>query len=213
MSDFNFNVNGTVRLKTAGKYLDRDIVVTSESSGDHSDEDAIVNRGVLRYVNPRVTAVGAQTFYGCTKLRFVLFEKATSIGSNSFRGCTSLKTAIFSKAETINANAFNGDSDFVTLILGGSGLCKLGASTALASTPIASGTGNVYVRPELVEGTRSASYWSSVASQIMPLVSTVDDLADIDGTTYNRACVWSGGEEYAEYYFDSTNQQWGVLER
>lgn len=186
-------------------------IVNVAAVSDTSVEDSIITRGITKYANDRVSTVGAQAFYGCSKLKSVYFAKATSVGSNSFRGCTQLKSAIFPKATVINANAFNGCSAFATLILGSATACKLGAATSLSGTLIASNIGYVYVRYDLVEEVRGMSNWSSIATQIMPYVSTVDILNSVDGTVYERACVWEGGEEFTEYYYDSLNTQWVAM--
>ena len=203
--------NGTNEVIADDGFALSKVTINTQVPDFTADEDAIVGRGITRYVNPRVSSVGAQSFYGCSKLKFVHFAKANSAGSNSFRGCTALTTAIFDKADAINANAFNGCSKLEILIFGASTLAKLGATTALASTPIASGSGYVYVRASLVADTRTASNWAAYANQIMPFVSTVEELANIDDATYDHACVWSGGEDLTEYYFNGT--AWEVFTR
>lgn len=186
-------------------------IVNVAAVSDTGVEDSIITRGITKYANARVSTVGAQAFYGCTKLKSVYFAKATSVGSNSFRGCTQLKSAIFPKATVINANAFNGCSAFATLILGGSTACKLSATTSLSGTLIASGVGYAFVRYDLVEEVRGMSIWSSIAAQVMPYVSTVDILNSVDGTVYGRVCVWDGREDFTEYHYDSLNAVWSAI--
>lgn len=186
-------------------------IVNVAAVSDTSVEDSIITRGITKYANDRVSTVGAQAFYGCSKLKSVFFARVTSIGSNGFRGCTQLKTAIFPNATAINANSFNGCSAFATLLLGSTTACRLGAATAFSGTLIGSNIGYAYVRPELVEEMRTMSNWTSFATQIMPYVTGVEFLSWIDGTVYPRTCVWGGTEEFTEYYYDSLNEQWVAM--
>lgn len=91
----NITVEGgtSVRLPTAGKYCDRDIVVTATGGGgDTNIEDGLVSHtlSVEEYSNDRVTSIGYGTFYRCSKLAKVSIPNVTSIDGYAFYGCTSL---------------------------------------------------------------------------------------------------------------------------
>lgn len=60
----------------------------------------------------------------------------------------------------------NGCSALNTLIIRSDGVLPLTNVNALSGTPIASGTGYVYVKDELVETYKSATNWSNYATQI-----------------------------------------------
>jgi hypothetical protein len=64
------------------------------------------------------------------------------------------------------SNDFNGCSVLDTLILGHSAVCPLAATTAFNNTPIAKGTGYVYVPKDLVDAYKTAENWSTFANQI-----------------------------------------------
>lgn len=235
----------SVRLPTAGKYCDRDIVVTATGSGggeDHlddflantltainSDVTSIVGhacRGLskLKTVNlPNATSIGTYAFYGCTaltsvnapkvsslgtysfyncKISYVNFPKVTGIAQNAFYDCD-LVIADFGVANKINQAAFAYCRSLEALILRRtSSICTLSVATnAFTSTPIAEGTGYVYV-PALIEEYKTATNWVNYASQFRPLVATVADLASIDGSVYDRAWV---DDEYCVYLYNGSS--------
>lgn len=66
----------------------------------------------------------------------------------------------------------------------------------------------IYVPNNLVANYRIATNWSTFASQIMPWVATVEELANIDGTTYDYACVGEGLGS-VEYHYNGTT--WEVF--
>ncbi len=141
---------------------------------------------------PNVTTVDTYVFSGCSKLTTINMPKATALGRAAFYKCDlkeanfplvgtisqelffqnqHLERVDFEIAYKINQSAFANCSSLVTLILRKSdGICTLGtASSSLQNTPIANGTGYVYVPDELVEEYKVATNWSNYASQIKPL--------------------------------------------
>ena len=83
------------------------------------------------------------------------FPSATSIGNNAFNGCTKL-TSLILRSET---------------------MATLSSTGALSGTPIASGTGYIYVPAALVDSYKAASNWSTYANQIR----AIEDYPDICG--------------------------------
>ncbi len=141
---------------------------------------------------PNVTTIDTYAFSGCSKLTTINMPKATTLGRASFYKCDlkeanfplvgtisqelffqnqHLERVDFEIAYKINQSAFANCSSLVALILRKSdGICTLGtASSSLQNTPIANGTGYVYVPDELVEEYKVATNWSNYASQIKPL--------------------------------------------
>lgn len=82
----------SIRLPTAGKYCDRDIVVTAKGGGDtvadflaKTVKEVIDTEGV-------VTSLQQYMFYEDDAIETVRLPAATSIGGYNFRQCTNLAT-------------------------------------------------------------------------------------------------------------------------
>lgn len=188
----------SVRLPTAGKYCDRDIVVTaSGGGGDTSVEDSLVERTIIEYRNDRVTTVGlyaftnitsltsvdfplvttikSNAFQYCSKLVSVNFPLVTSIGSSAFGYCAKITRMDFPLVTEINTSAFNRCTELRVLILRSSSMATLKATSAFSNTPIASGKGYVYVPSALIDTYKTATNWSTYADKFRALEDyTVD---------------------------------------
>lgn len=120
---------------------------------------------------------GGSEFINCSALTNVEFPALTTIsGSNTFSGCTSLKTADFPALLTISgSDTFAGRYDasactsLDALILRAPSVVSLASAGFLTGTPIASGTGYIYVPDNLVDSYRAATNWSTYADQIKGL--------------------------------------------
>ena len=102
----------------------------------------------------------------------------TRIGNNAFSYCSNLTTADFPAVTNIDMNAFRSCSKLTALILRSEMMVNLNLTTALSSTPIASGTGYIYVPRALVDSYKAATNWSTYANQFRAL----EDYT-VDGTT------------------------------
>lgn len=203
---FNIEVEGgkSVRLPTAGKYCEQDIVVTATGGTDM--EDAIVSRSISGvYVNDRVTTIGANAFND-SGLEECKFSKVTSILSSAFYRCNHLKKIVCSSADSIviqgsafyNCKALEIVDIRGHLQLGGTYHFRYSNITALilrsttlatsaydlstrvfVDTPIANGTGYIYVPSALVDSYKANSNWSVYANQIR----AIEDYPEICGTT------------------------------
>ena len=119
---------------------------------------------------PLVTSISEYTCFSCSVLTTADFPQATSIGGGAFGYCSALATASFPKATSIGANAFGRCSVLTALVLGNTeAICRLSATNAFTSTPIASGTGYIYVPDALVDSYKTANNWKTYAAQIKPL--------------------------------------------
>lgn len=95
----NITIEGgtSVRLPTAGKYCDRDIVITATGGGGvQSKLPSVIDRTVTEITSDDlagVTKVGNYAFSGCTALENVsLPNSVTEIGAYAFSECKALKS-------------------------------------------------------------------------------------------------------------------------
>lgn len=117
----------------------------SDSEYSETDiSDGIVTRTLKSYSNSRIKAVGSRAFAGCADLISVDLSKVTSIAEQAFADAASL----------------------AKVILRSSNVCVLANANAFENTPIASGTGYVYVSDTLVDSYKAADNWQTYASQI-----------------------------------------------
>ena len=124
---------------------------------------------------PAATSIGGYAFQYCSKLTTANFPAATSIGGYAFQSCSALTTADFPAATSIGPDAFSYCSKLTALILRSETMATLSNTNAFRSTPIASGTGYIYVPRALVDSYKAASNWSTHAAQIRALEDyTVD---------------------------------------
>lgn len=116
-----------------------------------------------------VTQPSGYTFLYCNKLRFVHMPKLTNTNTGIFSDCVSLEKVNLPRLETVYNNAFK-RSGIKTLILSRPDrVCSLSSVNAFNNTPIASGTGYVYVPDDLVDSYKTKTNWVTYASQIKPI--------------------------------------------
>ena len=128
---------------------------------------------------PLASNVDSYSFYKCSNLVKVCFPKATQIVQHAFEGCSKLTIADFPTVGiSVQNNAFYNCSALSSLILRSSEMPSLENINALGRTPIASGTGYIYVPAALVDTYKAATNWSTYANQFRAL----EDYT-VDGTT------------------------------
>ena len=122
----------------------------------------------------------AATFYGCSALKDVDLPNFETGGrEHQYVGCTSLRILRLPKFRgTIGQLWFQNCSALIALVLGSEAICSLGTTNAFTNSPIASGTGYIYVPRALVDTYKAATNWSTYASQFRVL----EDYT-VDGTT------------------------------
>ena len=151
-------------------------------TGGGGGSDELVNSLIERtisgaYVNNTVTIIGRYGLAGCTKLTSVVLPAVASTDGNSMNGCSALTKADFSNLQNIRYSTFYANKKLVTLIIRTQAVAKLENTSAFKDTPIASGTGYVYVPSALVNSYKSATNWSTYADQIR----AIEDYPDITG--------------------------------
>ena len=127
---------------------------------------------------PAATKVGDNAFNACSRLTTANFPVATSIGGSAFNSCSALTTADFPAVTSISSYAFNSCSALTALILRSETMATVSSANAFTGTPIASGTGYIYIPRVLVDSYKAASGWSTYAAQFRAL----EDYT-VDGTT------------------------------
>ena len=143
-----------------------DFINTIDILGDDAVTDSIIDRSIVEFKDNNITTIGSYAFYGCSNLATASFPAATTISGYAFNGCSNLTTASFPVATTISNAAFYGCKSLSALILAGPIVCSLGSSNALTQTPIASGTGYIYVPTSLVASYQAAVNWSYFSGRI-----------------------------------------------
>lgn len=122
------------------------VPVVPASSGDALD--SLINREIVRITNNGVTSIGQYTFSNCIELEFADFANVISIESYAFSGCSKLTTLVLRK------NSIAQISQVIH---------------PFNNTPIADGTGYIYVPDNLVDAYKRHDQWSTYATQIKPI--------------------------------------------
>lgn len=133
-----------------------------------------LDTGVLRYCSKlvriridSVVSIGSGALADCTALPSVRFPNCKSITSTSFENDTSLAVADFSALANLGGvRAFGSCVNLRTLIIRTPSVCTLGNINAFVNTPIANGTGYIYVPKALLEKYKAATNWSTYAAQL-----------------------------------------------
>lgn len=162
---------------TALMLLERTIAEIESNASKIEDNALYGCKQLTSAVFPQAQLLGDNSMRDCTNLVRLEIPNATSLQGSSLRGCVKLTKVDLPKVEQLFAYVFNGCTKLDTLILRYEKLCSMSNTNALASTPIASGTGYIYVPSTLVEGYKTASSWSTYAAQIR----AIEDYPDITG--------------------------------
>lgn len=127
---------------------------------------------------PLCKEIGSSAFYGCSSISEAEVPAVSYLSDSAFANCTSLVKADIGETcslpshntPSIGKYAFNGCSSLTAFIIRYDvKLYMLSATTAFNGTPIASGTGFIYVPDALVDSYKAATNWSTYAAQIKGL--------------------------------------------
>ena len=99
--------------------------------------------------------------------------------TGSFIGCSNLEKIDFDVLEEMKDADFYRCSALTAVIIRSPAVCTMSNSNAFKLTPIASGTGYIYVPAALVDSYKAATNWSAYADQIR----AIEDYPDICGGT------------------------------
>ena len=167
------------RVTTVGSYAFRDcryIESVSFPNVTSISSNAFVYCYKLVSVNfPKATEIGSDAFSVCSGLTNITFPEVTKVSSAAFENCSKLVSADFPKVNNIGTTVFRYCSVLTSVILRNETPIKLGNVNAFNSTPIANGTGYIYVPAALVDAYKAATNWATYAAQFRALEDyTVD---------------------------------------
>ena len=118
---------------------------------------------------PMCSYIGNNAFNFCKSLSQVSIPMCSYIGNNAFSQCFVLAQVNLPMCSYIGSSAFRNCISLSIITIGYSSVCRLNASSTFYNTPIASGTGSIYVPTSLVDSYKSAKNWSYFSTQIFPI--------------------------------------------
>ena len=122
--------------------------------------------------------IGGSIFINCSKLTSVNVPKVTTINTYAFQNCSALTRLELGNISTIGAGAFKSTAlDILIIRNTGITIASLTNVNALDDTPIANGTGYIYVPNALIDKFKAATNWSTYATQIC----AIEDYPEICG--------------------------------
>lgn len=160
-------------------------VNTIDVLGDAVVADSIVDGSITEFCDDAITKIYNYAFYPGTELTKVNLPSAIAIGVSSFEGNSKLTSVDLASIQRFPANVFTGCSGLRTLVIRTNTIPRLdGGPDAFKNTPIANGTGYIYVPRALLSDEdstkdyRRADNWSTFSAQFRAL----EDYT-VDGTT------------------------------
>ena len=119
---------------------------------------------------PYATKVTDSAFSQCKGLLSAVIYGSTGLFSSAFYYCENLKKIEMIFASNIKSYAFGECKALVSVVLRGySNTCSLENINAFINTPVANGTGYIYVPSALIDTYKTATNWSTFASQFRAL--------------------------------------------
>jgi len=125
--------------------------------------------GLTQVIFPKLTIIRAQVFAWCASLTKVKCDKATMWLEDAFNGCSSLETIDILGGGNLDSASRNQLTRLKNLILRDE--TKVTSTGSLSWMP---STSSIYVPDALVEQYKTATNWSTKASQIKPLSTYVE---------------------------------------
>lgn len=126
---------------------------------------------------PNISYVRDSAFFFCKGLEQIELPSVKLLGNDVFSYASNLNKIVAQGNTTqIGTQCFN-QTSLITLVLSGSTVPTLLSSSAFSNTPIASGTGYIYVPRALIEDYKVATNWATYASQFR----AIEDYPEICG--------------------------------
>ena len=144
---------------------------------------AFYNCGNLENVDaPNIENIGTQAFVYCAKLTSVKFPNITVVNTSAFQD-SGVERADFTNSYTqvpiiLQTSCFRRSNLETLIIRNVNTVATLGSTSVFQSTPIASGTGYIYVPQSLLEQYKVATNWVTYANQFR----AIEDYPEICGS-------------------------------
>lgn len=158
-------------------WLTREITEYSNPTLTKLGAYALSGTNIVTLNLPMLTTIAGYAFYQCTKLTEVNFPLLTEVPNNGFREFSGVVKADFASITIARSNCFYKCTSLETLILRTQSVITLASGTTFTATPIANGTGYIYVPSALVDSYKAATNWSAFADQFR----AIEDYPDICG--------------------------------
>lgn len=139
---------------------------TVETIGDAALATSIIDRSITELQDSTAVTLQSYSLASCSSLKKAVFSEVTEVLNHSFEGCEALETLDFYATVEFDASALQGLSSLETLILRSDTMCDASSSAVLSYTPIADGTGYIYVPAALVDSYKHDFVWGSYFDQI-----------------------------------------------
>lgn len=125
--------------------------------------------GLTQVIFPKLETIREQAFAWCASLVKVKCDNATMILDDAFNGCANLETVDILGGSSLSSFSRNPLTYFKNLVMRDTS--KVTATGSLSWMP---STASIYVPDDLVEQYKTATNWSTKASQIKPLSTYVE---------------------------------------
>lgn len=170
--------SGQLSNEIANSILDRTITELVSDEITYVGNYALSNCSNLTTVKlPNLSSTGQYSFQQCSRLAEVYVPKLGAVGYSAFYSCRGLKKIKIDVVTNFNTISMR-NSGIETLILTNENEISTSSNiNAFTDTPIASGTGYIYVPATLIEEYKTATNWVTYAEQFR----AIEDYPDICG--------------------------------
>ena len=119
---------------------------------------------------PKATTIVGNAFTGCSSVMIAKFESLTEIKTDILRSLAAMRVAYIPLVKSIAGAPFADCTGLEAIIITQTDtVASLASTNAFVRSGIANGTGYVYVPDALVDQYKSATNWSTFATQIKGL--------------------------------------------